>query len=96
MTEHELLRAVLDLCAESGLHVFHAYDSRKTVGKGFPDLVVASPRKVIYVELKSPTGRLTTDQRIWYYQLTAAGVTYHLWRPVDLVTGKIETCLLNL
>lgn len=51
-------------------------------GKGWPDLVLVRDR-VLFAELKSPRGRLTTDQRAWIERLTAAGQETYVWRPDD-------------
>lgn len=54
-------------------------------GKGFPDLclVHAKQHRVIYVELKSETGKLSTEQEAWRDALLAAGQEWYLWKPGD-------------
>jgi hypothetical protein len=52
---------------------------------GFPDLVLAhQTRGVLFVELKTSTGRLSTPQKEWRDTLQAAGGEWRLWRPEDL------------
>lgn len=51
-------------------------------GAGFPDLVCVRDR-VIFVELKSRTGRLTPEQERWRQDLVAAGAEYHVLKPSD-------------
>lgn len=51
-------------------------------GAGFPDLVLVRER-VLFVELKTDTGRLTPDQEAWRQAAQAAGATHHVWRPRD-------------
>lgn len=51
-------------------------------GKGFFDLVLVR-ETVLFVELKTDTGRLTPDQEAWRQAAQAAGATHHVWRPRD-------------
>jgi hypothetical protein len=60
-------------------------------GKGFPDLVLVRPDwnnrgrppRMVFAELKSSTGRLSTDQAAWIDDLISAGVEAYIWRPKD-------------
>lgn len=49
-------------------------------GKGFPDLVAVRER-VLFVELKSSTGRMSAEQKVWRDRLERAGAEYYLWTP---------------
>jgi hypothetical protein len=56
-------------------------------GKGFPDLVMVradtkrwAPR-VIFAELKTDKGRLSSEQAAWLDALKSAGQETYLWRP---------------
>lgn len=51
-------------------------------GKGFPDLVLVRER-LVFVELKSQRGRLTTEQAEWIRDFGRAGVEVYVWRPTD-------------
>jgi hypothetical protein len=74
--------------------VFHANKSSprpgvwKTDGQGFPDLVLTSTatpsRGIIFVELKTNTGKLSPTQVVYGRALINAGVEYHVWRPTDM------------
>lgn len=60
---------------------------------GFPDLVIAGPGGVAFVELKSGKGRLSADQKQWLNDLAEAGMETHVWRPDDFphrVTPVLE------
>lgn len=71
--------------------------------KGFPDLVLAKDGIVIFAELKSETGRLRPEQKLWLKHLDAENwckpTTHNLgwapevcvWRPSDL--DRIEDIL---
>ena len=61
-------------------------------GKGFPDLCMAHPTKgVLFVELKTETGRLSPDQIKWAEALKANGIEYYVWRPsqIDLIAERL-------
>lgn len=53
-------------------------------GRGFLDLVCVRER-VVYVECKAESGRLTPDQRLWHNALVAAGAEVYVWKPSDWV-----------
>jgi hypothetical protein len=54
-------------------------------GKGFPDLVLARPPRVIFAELKTAKGKLGPEQENWLAALTACpGVEVYVWRPDQL------------
>lgn len=93
MTENQLLARVVDLAGKLGLLVYHVHDSRRidlqVSDPGFPDLVVAGQRGVIFAELKSANGETTAAQDQWAWILSRAGATYRLWRPPDLEDGTI-------
>ena len=99
MTEAELQAAVIDTAHLFGWKVAHfrpAQNSRgdwrtpvAADGKGFPDLVLASARGVVFVELKSARGRLSDEQQGWVDTLRDAGAATHVWYPVDWDNGTI-------
>ena len=41
-------------------------------------------------ELKTATGRLTTTQQHWGLMLRSAGISWDVWRPDDLTSGRIQ------
>jgi len=56
---------------------------------GFPDLVLAHhQRGVLFVELKTKTGRIQPNQVQWREALKMGGAEYHLWRPDDIFELK--------
>jgi hypothetical protein len=79
-------------CRENGLYAFHDRSRRKNA-PGHPDLVIACPGgRVLWLELKSRTGRLTADQKRVRLQLLCCGHEFHLIRSyrqfLDLVEEK--------
>lgn len=103
MSEAELLANVIDAAQKLGFMVAHfrpaktAQGWRTAVqgdGKGFPDLVIANGKHVVFAELKSSKGRVETPQREW---LDATQVGYQcqsfLWRPEHWMSGEIESIL---
>lgn len=88
MSEKQLDMAIRRLCHDLRLLVFHAWDARKS-GAGFPDLVIAGPRGLLFAELKTMTGRLRPEQETWRDLLLQGGAAWHLWRPDSLTDGTI-------
>lgn len=90
MTEEQLLQLVIGRCEELQIRVFHSSDSRRDVGRGFPDLVIAGNRGLIFRELKTESGQLESAQKIWKWRLHACRASWALWRPADWQSGRIE------
>jgi hypothetical protein len=91
-SEREFQREVVQRAKALGWFVFHALPGQGRnrhltlfIGKrGFPDLVLCRPPRLVFVELKSETGKLSTDQQEWLEALRACGVEVYVWRPSDL------------
>ena len=54
------------------------------LGKGWPDLVLAKPGRLIFAELKSDTGKASPEQDDVLGALTVAGAEAYIWRPKDI------------
>jgi hypothetical protein len=93
--EAHLQGAVIDMCRLFGVAWYHAYSSRRSVA-GWPDLALCGSRGFMLRELKAPNGRLTSEQQRWGLVLRAAGVSWDVWRPADLQSGRIERELLEI
>ena len=101
MTEKQLQDAVLGLAKRLGWRTAHFRPALTQTGrwvtavqgdgKGFPDLVLAREGVVLFIELKSAKGRLSTEQTRWAIHLPA-GNTF-VFRPKDWLDGTIETVL---
>ena len=88
MTEAQLLEQVTELAKWLGLLVYHTRDSRRSQ-PGFPDLILAGRRGVIFAELKSATGQLSSHQHAWKWTLLASGQDWRLYQPADWESGLI-------
>lgn len=71
----------------SGWRTAGSYDS-----KGFPDLVLVRER-VLWVEIKVGSRRLTPEQSEWLNDLRDAGQETYVWREADWLDGSIEAVL---
>lgn len=91
LTERQWQDRVVDLARWHGWRTYHTHDSRRSAA-GFPDLVLVRGGRLLFVELKSSSGRVTPAQRVWLADLSACpGVEVHLWRPADWV--EVQTTL---
>lgn len=86
-SEAGLDQGVRYLLKVHGLWGYHTYDSRRSV-PGMPDWMIVGTR-VIFRELKSEEGRLAPAQTRVRNLLVAAGADWAVWRPADLVSGRI-------
>lgn len=91
-SEKEFQQKITDLCDLLGIKWHHETDSRRSK-KGFPDLVLAGIR-VVFVELKTESGKVTKEQQEWIDKVRAAGGIIHVWRPSDW--DRIEKYLRKL
>lgn len=81
MTERDLQASLIDVAETFGYEVYHTYDSRRSQ-RGFPDLSMIRPPRLIFIEVKTEKGRLTRDQELWRdYLERCPGVEYYLCRP---------------
>ena len=71
--EEYLLLTVRAVAQDNGWITYHDVDSRGSE-KGWPDLAIARAPEVMFVELKSSSGRITKEQQRWIDELTACGV----------------------
>ncbi len=62
---------------------------RNRTANGFPDLVLARDGEVLFLELKTETGRLTTEQAGWQLALPHCETI----RPSDLARGRVDELL---
>ena len=102
MNEKAFQEIVVTTARENGWMVYHTYDSQKSA-PGFPDLCMIRNGVIMFVELKTDKGAVTTGQRQWIEQLLRH--QYHcqhflmeIWRPhiwdekKKLLIDGIEIC----
>lgn len=98
MSEAELQTAVLQAAQLFKWRVHHCKPAQTPDGKwltriaghrGFPDLCLVRPPRVLFVELKSAKGRLSPDQTQWLQDLEKSGLEVAIWRPSDWLDGSI-------
>lgn len=84
ITEVEFLRQVRDLARIFGWATYHPFLSRWSE-RGFPDVTLIRPPRLVFAELKTAKGKTTPDQDRWLGMLRdCPGVETYLWRPADL------------
>lgn len=88
MSEADLERAVQDLLKLHQLWGYHVRDSRRSA-PGWPDWVIVGGR-ILFRELKTQQGRVSSEQRKVGYLLQAAGGDWDVWRPSDLLGGRVN------
>jgi hypothetical protein len=90
MSEADLERHVRAILKDLSEHVlgYHTYFS-KASHAGFPDWVFAGPGGVLFRELKTARGRLTVTQVMWRRTLREGGADVDVWRPEDLLSGRV-------
>jgi len=103
VTEAELQDAVVAAARLFGYRVAHFRSARTARGwrtpvaadgAGFPDLCLARPGELAFVELKAAEGRLSADQAAWLDVLGRTGrCGVHVWRPEDWLDGTVEARL---
>lgn len=106
-SEKSFQAAVIELAERLGWMVAHFNDSRREVvdrrsgerklvgdrsAKGFPDLVLVRGSRLLMIELKTDTGRLSDAQVAWMHALDLVErVEQAVWRPKNW--GLIEDAL---
>ena len=87
MSEAQLQEAIRQAAMYQGWLCYHTHDSRLSE-PGFPDLTLVYPRtgKLTFWELKSATGRVSSEQNEWLDALRAVTEPplVEVIRPADL------------
>lgn len=81
LSEADWTRQVTDLARLRGWWAYHTHESRRSE-KGWPDWTFVRPPRIVFVELKTETGRVTPEQGDVLHMLQhCPGVEAHLFRP---------------
>jgi len=85
---------VVRLIDDLGLWSFHV---RNSIGskKGWPDRTIFGTG-ILFRELKAERGTLKPDQAMVRDKILAAGGNWALWRPSDLLSGRIKSELVAI
>jgi len=86
-SEKQFASYVEDLLDLHGWRWYHTFDSRRS-HEGFFDYVAMRRGMVLFIEIKTETGRVRPEQVVWGEEamdVEAANplVFYYLWRPSD-------------
>jgi hypothetical protein len=100
-TEAEFSTQVEGLLSLCGWRWHHSRPARTKDGwvtpisgdAGLPDIIAVRGTELIWIELKSETGRVSPDQKLWIEALRAAGQRVYVWRPSDWdeIVGVVES-----
>jgi hypothetical protein len=83
-SERDFMAQVIEAATLFGWTTYHPFLS-KWSARGFPDLVLVRPPRLILAELKTDVGQPTPEQAMWLELLgQVPGIEVELWRPMDL------------
>ena len=78
-SEKEFQALVIDLAQRHGFRVYHTFNSRRSAA-GYPDVTLVRAGRLLFLELKSKTGRVTDEQKEWITALQQARVEAYVMR----------------
>lgn len=91
VTEKAYMQQIIDLARKCGYYCYHCHDSRRSM-PGFPDLMIIADR-IIFLEVKTETGKLSPEQRAVIHRLRSAGCLAMVVRPSNW--SDVEHMLLS-
>jgi hypothetical protein len=64
---------------------FISWSKARGWSRGIPDLILIWKGSVLFLELKTPTGKgkLSEDQKIWRQKVIDAGYEYACWKSLE-------------
>ena len=80
-TETDILRAIRTYLQLRGWFVIR-HQAGLGSARGFPDLIAVKDGQVVFIEVKTPKGQLSSYQRAFWDELTAYGGSYVVLRSV--------------
>ena len=85
--EFAFQKEIIKLAQRHGWMYFYNLKPQYQRGKGFPDLVLIRPRRLIFAEVKARRGQLSPHQRTWITWLKMLPcVEVYTWKPRDWAT----------
>ena len=87
MNEEQFQANVIEMSKYMGYLHYHTHDSRRSVA-GFPDLVLVGRNRILFREIKTENGQLSSAQLTWGGALIAGGGDWEVWRPSDIELVK--------
>jgi hypothetical protein len=82
LTEKEWMAQVVELAKVLGFRVYHPWLSIRSE-RGFPDLTLCKPGRLVFIELKTDKGKVTPKQLEWLVALGEAGAEAYVFRPAQ-------------
>lgn len=92
LTEAAFQRQIEEVAALLGYRRYHGWISVRSE-PGWPDLVLARPGRLLFVEVKGPRAAVTLPQREWLALLRATGAEVYCWRAGRISIQQIADCL---
>jgi hypothetical protein len=89
VSEAQFQATVIAMCRLLRIDWHHAVTATRDA-VGWPDLAMVGDRGFLLRELKTDNGRLTRRQQEWGDRLRRAGISWDVWRPADLSSGRIK------
>ena len=83
VSEEEFLQQVITAARLLNWLVYHTRDSRGSEA-GYPDLTMLRGGRLLVMELKSETGKVTPEQQHWIEEWQKAGAYASVFRPTDI------------
>jgi hypothetical protein len=96
--EWHLRRLIKDL-RELGAVIlaYHPWQQHaRRASEGFPDWTITAPGGLLFRELKRENGKPTKAQQGWLGTLRAAGADADVWRPSDVISGRMGSELTRI
>jgi hypothetical protein len=82
--EQDIRVGIVSYLRMMGWAVWDLEQNRRTrQTAGLPDLFLAGFHRTVWVEVKTPTGRLSDAQAVFREEMRANGHEWHLWRSVE-------------
>lgn len=89
MSENELEQHLRRILADlPSVLAYHTHDSRHSPS-GYPDWTFCGPAGVLFRELKREIKKPTPAQAAWLSALRLARQDAGVWRPSDLLSGRV-------